>query len=237
MQFIKLKGVQASRYRKNGTKEVTPLFVTKAHKFGQVQSETAISRKKNIIITGEHDSGKSKSLLKLYDSALDIWGGHNRAHGRLYLDHLQPEVQWYDVPELEEWYLKTTGKNWSKLKNYQKAKLLPQYCKQQKVVLFLDNADKLGGKKLDVAKQCILSAKVTVVAVQAENRLSPSIRQILLAKNPQFLRLNTDVAYDATNVLLWGLIASCVAAGMWEIAFILGGMKVMGTGRRASKQV
>ena len=51
------------------------------------------------------------------------------------------------------------------------------------------------------------------------------------------LRLNSEVAYDATNIVIWALIAVCVMAGMWEVAFVLGGMKVLGTGRGASKQV
>lgn len=237
MQFVKLKGVQAQRFRKNGTKEITPLFVTKAHKFGQVQTETTISKKKNILITGDHDSGKTKSLLKLYDHALDVWGGQAKAKGKLYLDYLQPIGEWYDHENLAEWYASKQSGDWKKLKNYEKAKLLPQFCKEKRVILFLDNADKLTGRKLDIAKQCILSAKITVCTVQAENRLSPSIRRVLLSRDPQFLRLSSEVAYDATNVLLWSFIAVCVSAGMWEVAFILGGMKVMGTGRRASKQV
>lgn len=237
MQFIKLKGVQANRYRKNGTKEITPLFITKNHKYGEVQSETTISKKKNIIITGEHDSGKTKSLFKLYGSALDIWGGHNRATGKLYLDNLQPITEWYDKHRVAKWYAKTTGQEWQRLKAYEKAKLLPKYCKENKAVLCIDNADRLTGRKLNIAKQCILSAKVTIATVQSENRLSPSIRQVLLKTNPQFLRLETQVAYDATNVVVWGLIAICIMAGMWEVAFVLGGVKLLGNGRGASKSM
>ena len=237
MQFIKLKGIQANRYRKNGTKEITPLFITKGHKYGDVQKEIAVSKKKNIIITGQHDSGKSKSLLKLYSEAFDIWGGQRRTKGRLYLNHLQPVGEWYDSEEVKNWYNTKTSGLWDKLKNYEKAKLLPDFCKEKKVILFIDNADRLTGRKLDIAKQCILSARSSVITVQAENRLSPSIRQILLASNPQLLRLNSEVAYDATNIVIWSLIAVCVMAGMWELAFVLGGMKVLGTGRGASKQI
>lgn len=236
MQFIKLKGVQAQRFRKNGTKEITPLFITKSHKFGQVREEITISKKKNILITGDHDSGKTKSLNKLYEHALDIWGGQAKTKGKLYFDYLQPIGEWYDSPALAHWYTKKTGHLWHRLKNYEKAKLLPQYCKENKVILFLDNADRLTGRKLSIAKQCILSAKITIATVQAENQLPPSIRRVLLDSSPQFLRLSSELAYDATNVLIWVLIAACISAGMWEAAIILGGMKVLGTGRRASKQ-
>ena len=237
MQFIKLKGVQAQRFRKNGSREITPLFVTKAHKFGQPQTEITVSKKKNILITGDHDSGKTKSLLKLYDHALDVWGGQAKAKATLYFDAIQPLGEWYDSEPVSDWYTKKFGGNWKKLQNYEKAKILPKFCKEKKVILFIDNADNLSKSKVALAKQCILSSKIVVATVQAENRLSPSIRRVLLSSDPQFLRLSSEVAYDATNVLLWSFIAVCVAAGMWEVAFILGGMKVLGTGRRASKQV
>lgn len=237
MKFIKLKGVQGGKTRKNGTQTITPIFIEKSHKYAKTTKETAIRRNKNIIVTGEHDSGKSKTLLKLSEHALHIWGGYTRVYGVVYLDHLQPIAQWYEQEHISRWFYLKYSKDWGKLKGYEKAQYLPLFCKSKSVALFIDNADKLTGRKLNIAKQCITAAKICVVSVQSENRLSPSIRSILLSSHPQFIRLSSEAAYDATNMFLWGLIAACMAAGMWEVAFILGGLKVLGSGRGASRGV
>ena len=69
-----------------------------------------------------------------------------------------------------------------------------------------------------------------------ENRISPSLGKDVLGQQPQTFRLNTDVAYDATPLFMWFLIASALAAGAYELALILGGLKMLGSGRRATKQ-
>ena len=46
-----------------------------------------------------------------------------------------------------------------------------------------------------------------------ENRISPSLRKDVLGQQPQTFRLNTDVAYDATPLFMWFLIASALADG------------------------
>jgi hypothetical protein len=240
MQYLRLKGIESAKSRKNGTKNIVPIFREKNRKFGKIIKEKAISRKRSILITGAHHSGKTRTLDRLYQYALDIWGGHPKVKGYLKLGQIQPISQWYEAEQVREWWeSKNTSsdfKPWHKLKAWEKVELLPKYCKATNAALFLDDAHKLTGRKLDIAKKCTQSAKITVVTTSEEGRIPPNLRQVILPYNPQIIRLDSDVAYDGTNVFLWILILVSLGAGAYEIAVILGGLKWLGYGRRASKQ-
>lgn len=241
MQFLRLKGVQSTKKRKNGTRHITPIFREKSRKYGKVLKEKAISRKKHVLITGAHHSGKTRTLERLYEYALDIWGGHARTKGKLKLSQLEPISQWYEAIEVKKWWEKQEKKTqnyspWEKLKAWEKVELLPKYCQATRAIVFVDDAHKLTGRKMDVAKKCIQSSYVAVVTASEEGRLPPNLRAVLLPLDPQIIRLESDVAYDATNVFLWVLILVALGAGAYEIAFVLAGMKWLGSGRRASRQ-
>lgn len=237
MQYLRLKGVESAKKRKNGTKNIVPLFREKNRKFGKVIEEEAISRKRPVLITGAHHSGKTRILDRLYEHALDIWGGHPKVQGKLRLSQIEPLSKWYEAEEVRIWW-KTTDDftPWDKLKAWEKVDLLSKYCEATNAVVFLDDAHKLTGRKLDIAKKCIQSAKRMVVTTSEEGRLPPNLRQVILPQDPQMIRLDSDVAYDATSIFLWILILIALGAGAYEIAFIIAGLKWLGYGRRASRQ-
>jgi hypothetical protein len=58
----------------------------------------------------------------------------------------------------------------------------------------------------------------------------------MLRRDPQTFRLDSEVAYDATTIVMWIMIALSVGMGAWEIAVVLGGLKMLGSGRRAARQ-
>jgi hypothetical protein len=103
-------------------------------------------------------------------------------------------------------------------------------------VLFIDDAHRLQGRKLQIARECALTARLWVVSASEEGRLGPSLRNVLMRRDPQLIRLDSEVAYDATAVVLWLLIAVCVGMGAWELAAALGGLKLLSHGRRDARQ-
>lgn len=253
MKYLRLKGVESAKKRKNGTRNIVPIFREKSRKFGKVIEEQAISRKRPVLITGAHHSGKTRTLDRLYKYALDIWGGHPKVRGKLRLSQVEPLSQWYEAEEVREWWEKSPqsplsrgGKEdcknssdfvpWNRLKAWEKVELLPKYCVATNAAVFLDDAHKLTGRKLDMAKKCIQSARIMVVTTSEEGRLPPNLRQVILPQDPQMIRLDSDVAYDGTSVFLWILILIALGAGAYEIAFIIAGLKWLGYGRRASRQ-
>ncbi len=243
MQFLKIK-TSKNKTRADGTKYSTPVFVTKSKKYGKVLSEKNISVKRSILITGAHDSGKSRWVNRLYEKAPQIWGAKSKAQP-IILGALLPLAAWSDANAVQNWWGKEREKEesngdfvrvpWAKLKQWDRAEALPTYLQETAAVLFIDDAHKLSGRKLQIARLCAISAKTTVVSASEEQRIPPNLRGVLMRKDPQIFRLNSEVAYDATNILMWFLIVGCVLLGAWEAALILGGLKALGTGRRASK--
>lgn len=244
MEFLKIRRGKA-QVRADGSAYAVPLFVTKTERMGNTISEEPISTKRPILVTGAHDSGKSKWVDRLYENAGEIWGTKSKT-APLYLHTLRPLTAWSDEPDVEKWWEakreeeeKTDWDNarapWKALKHYQRAEALADYCKDTKAVLFIDDAHKLAGRKLQIARQCVMNARVFVISASEEQRLPPNLRTVVMRRDPQIFRLNSEVSYDATNLLMWAFLVACLAAGWWEAAAVLGGLKALGTGRRAAR--
>lgn len=78
MRFLKLR-TDHKRVRRDGTRYVTPLIVDAPRRFApsRDRKETSLRRKECQLITGAHDSGKSRWLMRLKDSRHEIWGKLN----------------------------------------------------------------------------------------------------------------------------------------------------------------
>ena len=103
-------------------------------------------------------------------------------------------------------------------------------------MLFLDDCHKLTGRKLQIARECALAARVWVASASSENRIPPNLRSVMMRRDPQVIRLGTDVAYDATNVMTWILALVLLAAGAWEASIVVAGLKALSSGRQAARQ-
>ena len=244
MEFLKIHR-STSQVRADGSPYAVPLFVTKTQRKGATISEEAISIKRPILVTGAHDSGKSKWIDRLYESAPEIWGTKSKT-APLCLHTLRPLAAWSDEPDVEKWWEgkrleeeQTDPDNarapWKALKQYQRAEALAEYCKDTKAVLFIDDAHKLSGRKLQIARQCVMAARIFVIAASEEQRIPPNLRSVVMRRDPQIFRLNSEVAYDATNIFMWVLLLAFISVGWWEAAMVLGGLKALGTGRRAAR--
>ena len=240
MEYLKIRRTK-NQVRADGSRFAVPLLVTKTKKYGKVTSEQVISKKKPILVTGAHDSGKTRWLTRLHENAAEIWGAKIKA-APIFLDTLSPVGEWHDNPAISEWWDEEQQKiplderqPWKKLKQYARSSALVDYCKAKKPVLFIDDAHKLTGRKLQIARQCAMATRLTVVATSEEQRLPPNLRPVLLRRDPQIFRLDSEVAYDATHILMWFLLICCLAIGWWEAALVIGGLKALGTGRRAAR--
>ena len=244
MEFLKIHRSK-SQVRADGSPYAVPLYVTKTKRMGNTLSEEAISTKRPILVTGAHDSGKSKWVERLHEHAGEIWGTKSKT-APLYLDTLRPLVAWSDEPDLEKWWegkrleeektdLNNARAPWKALKQHTRAEALPDYCKDTGAVLFIDDAHKLAGRKLQIARKCVLASRLFVIAASEEQRLPPNLRTVVMRRDPQIFRLNSEVSYDATNLFMWAVLVACLAAGWFEAAMVLGGLKMLGSGRRAAR--
>jgi hypothetical protein len=55
-------------------------------------------------------------------------------------------------------------------------------------------------------------------------------------RDPQRIALTSEAAYDVTNLAMWLAVLAALGAGWWQLAAVMGGMKVLATGRAAAKQ-
>lgn len=238
MRFLKLR-TDHNRTRRDGSRYVTPLIVDAPRKFAPSDSrtETSLKRTRCQLITGAHDSGKSRWLTRLRDNRNEIWG---RKKQPVLLEGLMPLSSWVEVKGIEHWYAEFTAEEesptpWQRLNLQLKADLLSEYLLDTQTLLFIDDAHKLTGRKAQIARKCMMSAKIWLVATSEEGRLPPSIRPIIERREPQRTNLESDVSYDTTKALVWFLVALCVVAGAWEAGAVIGGLQMLGSGRRSTR--
>jgi hypothetical protein len=238
LEFLTLKN-RTNRTRAGGGKLIEAFFVKKSRKYAKPEAVETVSKKKCLLVTGAHDSGKSRWVHRLYDSAVGMWGAKAAENPPILLEALQPLIAWTDADHLSEWWDKKPGdedkKLWKSLKPHQRAEALVEYVTKTGAIVFIDDAHKLTGRKLQIARACVAAAKIFVMSASEEQRIAPNLRQVILRRNPQIFRLGSEVSYDATNVFMWLFLVSCLCAGWWEAAAVLGGLKALGTGRRATR--
>lgn len=238
----------------SGARRVTPVVRRKDRKYGPVVDAEVIGRKGPTLITGMHDSGKSRMLNRIHAEEREIFGAKIKSPA-IWLGALQPLAAWSDAPHIGEWWDKravelaeqNAEKNavdrniaavrpWCKLKAWEKTEALPDYIADTGAVVFLDDCHKLAGRKLQIARECAMAARIWIASASTEARIPPNLRSVMLRRDPQIIRLDSDVAYDATNVFTWLLAVSLIATGAWEAGFLVAGLKALAGSRLAARQ-
>ncbi|OQW98338.1 MAG: hypothetical protein BWK73_52680 [Thiothrix lacustris] len=239
MEFLKIRN-SSRQVRADGSPFAVPFFVTKHDRYSGDASEAPISVKRDIMVTGAHDSSKTRWLTRLHDQSGKIWTKSKSP--AIWLGALRPLGAWSDQKSLMDWWgEKVTAdpancEPWVKIPAWKRQELIPDYLKDTGAVLFVDDAHKLSGRKLQLARMCVMNAKICVVSATEEQRIAPNLRSALLKRDPQIFRLDSEVAYDATKPLVWLIALIALGAGWWEISLVLGGMQALAGGRRSSKQ-
>jgi hypothetical protein len=238
MRYLTIK--KHGRQRKDGRDHARAFVVKKDRKFGNVLEQRQILTTKPVLITGAHGSGKSYWLDRLRNDAARVWPSRANAVP-LYFSATRPLSAWSDTKPLELWWAgrqPMTGddRHWTKLKAWERLDALPLYLEETGAVLFVDDAHNLSGRKLKLAQDCVRASKVFVMAAADEGRLAPGLRKDVLGLEPQIFHLDSDVAYDATAIFMWMMIIIAAATGSYELAAVLGGLKMFASNKRAAKQ-
>ena len=215
----------------DGTKKRIPVVRERGRKFGPILDERCLSIRKDILVSGPNSSGKTRWLAKLDDKAGEVWIGREK----LFLRSMEPLQRWYEDPRVVA-HAAAKGAAWARLRSYEKVEALLSWVRDTKPVLLLDDAHKLAGRKLDIAIQLCREAGRLVVGTFAEQATPMSLRMLIDTRDPQKVMLKSDAAYDVTALALWLIILIALMAGWWQLAAVLGGMKVLSGGRRASRQ-
>jgi hypothetical protein len=239
MEFLQLKS-SGNKRRSDGSTFRQPTFIRKNRKYGTIISQDTVSIKRPVLVTGAHAAGKSRFVGKLYEKEREVWGTKIK-HPAIFFSAINPLSSWVENEAVGAWWdlpcdKNKTGKPWAKLKPFDKQAALSAYIVATGAVVFVDDAHKLTGRKLQVAVECVTASKIFVMSSSSEQRLPPALRVHVLKREPQMFRLNSDVSYDATTLLIWFFVLICMMAGFWEAGAVLGGLKMIAGGSRATKE-
>lgn len=214
-----------------GVRRRVPIVRERGRKFGPILDEQCLSIKRDLLITGANSSGKSRWLAKLDSKAPEVWPKKEK----IFIRAMEPLQRWYDDERVAAFVL-ARGKSWDKLKAYERVDALIEWVKATRAVVLLDDAHKLTGRKLNIAIQLCREAGLLVVGAWAENSISMTLRMLIDKRDPQRVPLSSEAAYDVTALAMWLVILASMGAGWWQLAAVVGGMKVLAGGRRAARQ-
>jgi hypothetical protein len=233
MQFFRIKKVKDRNFK-------SLIFRERKRKY-EKESDTYISKIKPIIIYGKAAAGKSKEISKLWEQKQEIWdqkkynfiwfSGTDSITEILHKNLTDEDNAKFSEEKLEEYLNFDIDLDEHINKQYIKLRILSEKAKSS--ILFMDDTDKLTGKKLEIAKELLRNSKNFIITATDEHTINKTIRHLVIRKRPTLIDLNTSTSYDATNIVFVVFIISLFTTGMYEMAMlVMAGrfaMKGMGT--------
>ena len=214
MQFFRIKKVKDRNFK-------SLIFRERKRKY-EKESDTYISKIKPIIIYGKAAAGKSKEISKLWEQKQEIWdqnkynfiwfSGTDSITEILHKNLTDEDNAKFSEEKLEEYLDFDIDLDEHINKQYIKLRILSE--KAKKSILFMDDTDKLTGKKLEIAKELLRNSKSFVITATDDHTINKTIRFQVLKKNPTIIDLNTSTSYDATNIVFVMFILGLFTTGM-----------------------
>lgn len=217
VQYLRLK------HNKNKTSK-SILFRERNKVYSKRYKEQYVPKKNSILITGLESSGKSKMLLKLYEEKENVYP---KSKGFILIKATDSLSDWFrnideeDVnnylDELEEDEVKIIENDLKK--QYMKIQILLNKCRNK--ILFVDDIDKVTGKKKEVMKDLLRASKIVIATSQDDKKMDKSIVNFFYKTEHTIIPLGTQNSYDATNYIFVTMLLAMVASGAYEVAAVV----------------
>jgi hypothetical protein len=226
-------------------------FREKKTRRSKKEKATYISKSKNILITGEVASGKTKELHKLYNQKENIYNSSRRNFNFIYFncnislseildifeENQENKNQKIDIKDLQEHINNIEDEEETKDKKtmYKRIQLLEQFSKG--AILFVDDIHKATGRKLETLKHLLKNCKLWVVTAKSSHNINQNLQKSMRLKFDDTyynFTLATTQAVDATNILFIIFIIFLIALGQTDMAILLMAGRFMlkqGTGK------
>lgn len=229
VRYLRLK---RHRVRADGIRSVLPVVVEKTRRYGPVLHEQKISVKRWVLITGAHQSGKTRWLQRMLGEAPGIW----RRKQAMLIRCVHPLAQWLEHEPIRAYAEERYARPWARIRSWERIDAAVAWIEENRPVLLIDDAHLVSGRKLDVLLRMVRAAPLAVVTASDEQRIAVSLRMEIAARNPQRIHLHSDAAYDITPFVVWTFTLAALAAGFWELSAVGAGLSLLGRGRRAARQ-
>ena len=221
MQFFRIKKVKDRNFK-------SLIFRERKRKY-EKESDTYISKVKPVIIYGKAAAGKSKEISKLWEQKQEIWdekkysfiwfSGTDSITEILHKNLTDEDNAKFSEDKLEEYLDFDIDLDEHINEQYIKLRILSEKAKSS--ILFMDDTDKLTGKKLEIAKELLRNSKNFIITATDEHTINKTIRHMVIRKRPTLIDLNTSTSYDATNIVFVVFIISLFTTGMYEMAMLV----------------
>lgn len=228
---MKMLLLRKGRTRNDGSRAVVPIVRERGRKYGPILDEQALSTRRDVLILGPNAAGKSRWLSRYHGKAGEVWP----KRPAILLRAVNPLLSWCEHPALVAW-AEQQGQTWAKLRAWERADALVSWVESTGAVVLIDDAQLLTGRKADIALRCLRAARIAIVSATEEGRIPVSLRLAIQVREPQRVALKSDAPYDMTVILVWLLTVVSLGAGAWQLAAVLGGLNLLGRGRRAARQ-
>lgn len=220
---MQLKYIQIKNQK--GTAKKSIIFRERPKKYSKKLKETYIAKTKSILITGLHASGKTKEIQKIFANKEKIY--KNKKF--IWIAASDPLSDWFNknikAQDTQEFLnsLEDEDEKLAVIKDIRKQHIKIQNLinKTEKAILFIDDIDRLQGKKKEVAKDLIKVSSLVICTAKTENEIDKTIASMLHRKKYQEIALNSEASYDATNILFVMIILSMLATGNLAMAGIV----------------
>lgn len=217
MKFFQIK-------KQKGTQKKSLIFRERPKKYSKKLKETYIKKTESLIIFGSHASGKSKEILKIFKEADNIY----KQDTQIYINAIDPFSDWYNKNIKK----KDIANFVSSLKEDEKDEVVADIKKQHikiqnlinkthKAILFIDDIDILQGKKKEIVKDLMRVASIVICTAKSKQDIDKTLLSILHKKTYNEIALNSDVSYDATNIIFVTMIVGMFVSGMHEMAILI----------------
>jgi Cdc6-like AAA superfamily ATPase len=226
-------------------------FREKKTRQSKKEKSTYISKNKNILITGEVASGKTKELHKLYNQKENIYNSTKRTNNFIYFncnislseildifeENLENTNQQIDIKDIQHHIenIEDQEETTDKRTMYKRVKELEQYSNG--AILFVDDIHKASGRKLETLKHLLKNCKIWVVTAKSSHNINQNLQKSMRLKFDDTyynFTLPTTQAVDATNILFIIFIIFLVTIGQTDMAILLMAGRFMlkqGTGK------
>lgn len=190
-----------------------------------------IKKTQDIWLLGPPQCGKSNAIRQLLEKSPELW----RRWPTLHCHATDPITRWTTQPALAQ-HLEAQGLVIKKMGAEDRIEALLKWVTQCPMVLLIDDAHALSGRKLELIVRLAQKARLVVMGALSEQALHPSLRTCLQRRGPQVLTFRSEVPYDATITLVCVLLLMALAAGWYELAAALTTARALGHGPLASRQ-
>lgn len=223
-----MKFLHVKRYSDAERSKAELILREKKDRMSPKVKETYIKKSGIICIYGAEASGKSKMVTEMYVNAREVW-------------RCEPMIL-RATDSLSEIIHKNLREDAGRYVDEEMGDASRQYVqiaalveKAREAVVFIDDADRFTGKKLDVLKEILRSAKRIILSAKSENSLNKTIRETLRKRRmkEQVIDLQTAASFDATNWLFGVLIVGLFVGGLPEAAMLIMAMRLMQKGVKA----